>query len=296
MTQPLPPLNLLATFETVGNCLSITAAARALFITHGAVSKQIKTLESQLGFAVIERNGRGIRLTLKGQELHRCCQNAFAQLADTLARLSVDESARPLTVSCEPTLCMRFLIPRLPAFKQAHPDIDIHLLAAGGDIDLQRSHTDLALRRDDFIPQRHYCSLRIASEYIAPVYAPHKRDERLPLARLHTASRPQAWQQWQARHAGLADAPGQQRHFEHFWLSLQAAESGLGAAIASLFMVERELHDGRLQTLAPFQPDGSQYVLLSARPCEQDPRSLAFSQWLRDEMRAITQTFIAPSA
>ncbi|MCG8710521.1 hypothetical protein JHU04_003814 [Brenneria sp. 4F2] len=191
-----------------------------------------------------------------------------------------------MTVSCEPTLCMRFLIPRLPAFKQAHPDIELHLLAAGGDIDLQQSRIDLALRRDDFVFDKNYFSQRIISEYTAPVCSARQEHQDRQNARLHTASRPGAWHIWQNQ------APAaRSRYFEHFYLTLQAAESGLGVAIASVFMVEQELTDGRLERLAPFQADGSQYVLLSARAIESDSRYQAFCHWLSTEMATVARRF-----
>lgn len=289
MTKKLPPLNLLHTFDAVGKYQSMTEAAQDLYVTHGAVSKQIKTLEAHLGFPLIERHGRGIRLTVKGRELHRVCSAAVALISETIGKLSSEVHA-PLTISCEPTLCMRFLIPRLPAFKQAHPDIEIHLLAAGGDIDLQQSHIDIALRRDDFVFDKNYFSQRIISEYTAPVCSARQEHHERQSAHLHTASRPDAWNIWQNQ----APSPrvkqvAQNRYFEHFYLTLQAAESGLGIAIASLFMVEQALADERLEILAPFQPDGSQYILLSARPIESDSRYQAFRDWLSVEMANVAR-------
>ncbi|RLM23110.1 hypothetical protein BIY26_12190 [Brenneria goodwinii] len=291
MTKKLPPLNLLHTFDVVGKRESMTDAARDLYVTHGAVSKQIKALEAHLGFPLIERHGRGIRLTAKGRELHRVCSAAVALVAETIVKLSSEIHA-PLTISCEPTLCMRFLIPRLPAFKQAHPDIDIHLLAAGGAIDIQQSRIDIALRRDDFVFDKHYFSQRIISEYTAPVCSVRQDHHERLSTHLHTSSRPDAWNIWRNQvPPPPAKQMAQNRYFEHFYLTLQAAESGLGVAIASLFMVEQELTDGRLERLAPFQADGSQYILLSARPIESDDRYQAFCNWLTAEMAAVERIF-----
>ncbi|PWC11208.1 LysR substrate-binding domain-containing protein [Brenneria corticis] len=291
MTKKLPPLNLLHTFDVVGKRLSMTEAARDLHLTHGAISKQIKALEAHLGFPLIERDGRGIRLTAQGRELHPACSRAVALVSAAIDKLSSQPDA-PLTVSCEPTLCMRFLIPRLPAFKQAHPDIDIHLLAAGGNIDLAQSRVDMALRRDDFVFDERYFSQRIIAEYTAPVCSIRQEHSERLSTYLHTASRPDAWKIWQAQASLPRDhQAAQHRYFEHFYLTLQAAESGLGVAIASLFMVEQELTDGRLATLAPFQPDGSQYILLSARPIDGDRRYQAFRDWLIAEMADVERRF-----
>jgi DNA-binding transcriptional LysR family regulator len=76
-----------------------------------------------------------------------------------------------LVLSCEPTIAMRWLIPRLPRFHAAHPDLQLHLVAAGGPVDFARSGVDLAIRRDDFHWDRQLHSQKICDEWIGPVGA-----------------------------------------------------------------------------------------------------------------------------
>jgi DNA-binding transcriptional LysR family regulator len=74
-------------------------------------------------------------------------------------------------------------------------------------------------------------------------------------------------------------------HFEHFYLSLQAAAAGLGVAIGSEWMVADDVHEGRLVAPFGFTEDGSAYVMLSLEPFDADPRRGRFLAWLREAMR-----------
>jgi LysR family glycine cleavage system transcriptional activator len=184
---------------------------------------------------------------------------------------------------------MRWLIPRLGRFQQQHPEVQIHLFTAGGAIDFATNRVDLALRRNDF-PQGDAVHLApLGQEWVGPVgsaeIATRIADERTPVTRLHTQSRPQAWARWQEQSGRSLPAGGDQR-YEHFYLCLQAAGAGQGLAIGSLYMVADELADGRLTAPYGFIPDGSAYLLLSPAPIDGDPRREAFRGWLVDEMNA----------
>ncbi|MDQ5891866.1 MAG: hypothetical protein QG613_737 [Pseudomonadota bacterium] len=106
-----------------------------------------KLLEEALGVELFERRNRAIFLNAAGRSLHTVTQSVFEQLEGAVYRLQQSAQDNVLTLSCEPTIAMKWLIPRLPAFNQAHPDIKLHLVAAGGPIDFVRSGVDLALRR-----------------------------------------------------------------------------------------------------------------------------------------------------
>ena len=292
MSQQLPSLNAIRVFEAAARHSSLVKAAEELHVTHGAVSRQIKQLEEQLGIALFERRNRGIFLTRAGLQLQGTCSDIMRQLENGLRQLRQTRLDQPLVVSCEPTIAMRWLIPRLGKFKQQFADIDIHLFAAGGPVDLQHSHLDLALRRNDFVWDSHYHAATVARELIAPVCAPAllqgqtgKPDKLAQQCLLHTASRPDAWLRWQSLTQQNIKA-ARKANYEHFYLSLQAACAGLGVAMASAYMVEDEINNAQLSTTHPFIEDGSEYVLLSAFAFEQDRRRQVFLEWLRAEMQA----------
>ncbi|MDN0082605.1 LysR substrate-binding domain-containing protein [Crenobacter sp. SG2305] len=284
----LPPLNNLRVFEAAARYQSFVKAAAELHVTHGAVSRQIAQLEEQLGVMLFERRNRAVFLTREGLQLQEACAPALASLAEAVERLRHPPADAPLVVSCEPTIAMRWLIPRLGRFQQRHPAIPIHLFAASGALDFATSRVDLALRRDDFPCDATLYSAPLGYEWVGPVcsatLAERLAKGNAPM-RLHTQSRPDAWTHWQQLSAQHLACGGEQR-FEHFYLCLQAAGAGLGLAIGSLYMAVDELADGRLVAPFGFVPDGSRYLLLSPSPIDADPRRVALRDWLIEEFDA----------
>ena len=289
------PLNALQVFDVAAAELSFARAADRLFVTHGAVSRQIRSLELALGLPLFERRNRAVFLTPAGERLHATTRQMFEQLASTVASLQPSTSSRTLVVSCEPTLAMRWLIPRLGTFSQSHPDIALHLHSAGGPLDFERAGVDVAIRRNDFFWGHALCAEPLADEWIGPVGLPASfAPTHPPLPRLHTRTRPHAWDDWQRamrsrKRSASADLPPVPRFdsrtttppFEHFYLSLQAAGAGLGAAIGSVYMVCDELNANRLVAPHGFVRDGSGYVALAREPFASNPAKEALLEWLR---------------
>ena len=280
-----PPLNAFRYFDIAAQTESFVRAAEHLHVTHGAVSRQVRLLEESLGVALFERRNRAIFLTPAGRDLHAATQSIFEQLQSAVQRVQQLEQDKVLVLSCEPTIAMRWLIPRLPGFHAAHPDIQLHLVAAGGPVDFARGGIDLALRRDDFHWDRQLHSLKICDEWVGPVCRPGQ-DQRLDRQRLlHSRTRADAWSSWlrlskqHARHTERSD-------YEHFYLSIQAASAGLGLAIASALMVRDELDSGQLQAPFGFLRDGSAYHLLSPQPLQDGSQRQRFAQWVINQCQA----------
>ena len=284
-----PSLNAIRVFEVAARHLSFVRAASELHVTHGAVSRQIKQLEESLGVALFERRNRSVFLTREGAIFKETCAQVMEQLTAGIRKIRQPRHQHPLVVSCEPTLAMRWLIPRVSGFRARFPHIELHLFAAGGPIDFQTSHVDLALRRNDFNWGAECHAESVAFELVAPVCAPSLLEasgELMPdrQCQLHTESRPDAWERWEAAsrvHATFRSAA----RYEHFYLSLQAASAGLGVAIGSIYMLEDDLKSGRLVAPFRFMDDGSEYYLLSPVPFDEDERRLVFLDWLRHELR-----------
>ncbi|BBB68944.1 LysR family transcriptional regulator [Undibacterium sp. YM2] len=291
MSRHLPSLNAIRVFEAAARHLSLVKAAEELHVTHGAVSRQIKQLEENLGLELFERRNRAIFLTRAGLSLQGTCTDIMRQLEAGLRQLRQTDD-QPLVVSCEPTIAMRWLIPRLGKFRQLHPELEIHLFAAGGPVDLRHGHIDLALRRNDFVWDANYHAAKVARELIAPVCTSGLlKQGKLQLNQqclLHTASRPDAWPQWQKLSRQTARSKSRAT-YEHFYLSLQAACAGLGVVMASAYMVEDEIRSGQLIAPHAFMEDGTDYVLLSALPFDEDPRRRAFLGWLQQELEVTAQ-------
>ncbi|SPO53254.1 HTH-type transcriptional regulator TrpI [Pseudomonas sp. JV551A1] len=278
----LPPLNAFRYFDIAAATESFVRAAEHLHVTHGAVSRQVRLLEESLGVELFERRNRAIFLTPAGRALQGTTQAIFEQLEGAVQRLQQQARDNVLVLSCEPTIAMRWLIPRLPRFHAAHPDLQLHLVAAGGPLDFARSGVDLAIRRDDFHWDEQLYNQKICDEWIGPVCRPTAPTQLEGQRLLHSATRPGAWPNWlrlsgqQARHTERSD-------YEHFYLSIQAASAGLGLAIASALMVRDELDNGQLQAPFGFVRDGSAYHLLSPQPLEDNGKRQRFATWVTGE-------------
>lgn len=282
-------LGTLRFFEAAARLGSFVQAADELHVTHGAVSRQIRLLETSLGTALFERRNRGVFLTAPGAQLRDAVQQAFERLDAALDAVRQPARQAPLVVSCEPTIAMKWLIPRLGDFYQRHPEVQLHLFASGGPVAFQRDAVDVALRRNDFAWDGGLHVEKVCDEWIAPVCAPALlRQGKLDLSAqrlLHTASRPVAWAHWRA--TGTDDghsSHGDSQTYEHFYLSLQAACAGLGVAIGSVFMAREDIDSGRLVAPLGFRRDGSGYFLLSPLPFDGDARRTALLHWLREQM------------
>lgn len=296
--MPLPPLASFRFFNAAARSGSFVQAAAELHVTHGAVSRQIRQLEEALGVTLFERRNRAVFLTAAGRTLLNTTGPLFEQLEHTVQQLQQGTRPQALTVSCEPTIAMRWLIPRLPSFQQQHPDITLQLVAAGGPVDFARSGIDLALRRDDFSFHGQHAE-KICDEWMGPVCRDAgalsgglemnggaQKNNNLSLhgqRLLHSATRPGAWQQWQ-QVSGISTAGSSRAEYEHFYLCAQAALAGLGVAMMSFLMVQDELNSRQLVAPWGFMQDGSGYWLLAKEEILKNSYAGIFRDWLIKEM------------
>lgn len=282
------PLNALRFFDAAARLGSFVKAADELRLTHGAVSRQVRLLEDMLGIALFERRNRAVFLTPQGELLRAATEHAFEHIAATVEALRQPARQVPLVVSCEPTISMKWLIPRLGDFYKRHPEVQLHIFASGGPVAFQRDGVDVALRRNDFRWGSEVYGEKVCDEWVGPVCAPALlKRHKLHLAAqkiLHTSSRKTAWAHWRSVSNLDVGHIGSQT-YEHFYLTLQAACAGLGVAIGSVFMTQEEIGSGRLVAPFGFVRDGSEYFLLSSLPFATDPRRVAFLQWLREQMQ-----------
>jgi DNA-binding transcriptional LysR family regulator len=283
----LPQLSTLRVFEVAARHQNLLRAAEELNVTHGAVSKQVQALEADLGEPLFERRNRGVHLNERGKWLSAKLSEIFLEIDGTFQDFRAHTGPRPLIISCEPTLCLKLLIPSISDLKH-ETGLDIRYMAAGGPIDFTRDHVDLAIRRNDFLIDNSLFIADLAEERMGPVASPayfHQgvvRTERPDL--LHAATRPKAWRDWKKR-AAIPLKAKQDVSYEHHYLAIQAAEAGQGFALASVHMVARDLHLERLRAPFGFLGDGTKYVALSPTGLASDPRKETFVNWLRGKMR-----------
>ncbi|MDL5592202.1 LysR family transcriptional regulator [Bacillus subtilis] len=285
----MPSLLALRCFESAGRFENFARAADELHLTPGAISRAVRLLEEDLGVDLFERRQRRVFLTEPGRRLLKAVSEGLGVMNQAVREIRTEaRRTRRLVLSCEPTLLMRWLIPRWSDFQTQHRGPDIHLVAGGGPFSFEQG-IDLAIRRDDFPRPPGYHAERLFAEKVGPVCRPDKVGQwfdvsgkclRATAPLLQSSSRPTAWQEW-ATAAGQPVPATQRQSFEHFYFSIQAAVAGLGVAIGPWHLVRDDIESGVLAAPAGFVEDGSHYCLLS--PALPKPGSLELDllEWLR---------------
>src|SRR6476660_8681859 len=146
MLRRLPPLNALKAFEAAARRESLTRAAEELCVTQGAVSQQVKTLETTLGIKLFFRERQRLLITEAGREYLAVVRDALDRIALGTERLVQRQTSGVLTVSTSPDFAAKWLVNRLGRFAEAHPDIDLRISATTHYVDFVREEVDLAVR------------------------------------------------------------------------------------------------------------------------------------------------------
>ncbi|MGR5063381.1 LysR family transcriptional regulator [Photobacterium sp. DNB22_13_2] len=279
-------------FHIAASSPSLSEAANRLNITHGAVSKQIKVLEGYLGQALFYKQGRHLYLTQEGELLKQYTHTAFAALDDGVSQLKRSHQ-QYLEISCEPTLTMRWLMPRLTDFHNEVEGADIRLSTAGGAVALGATGLSLAIRRDDFKIEYEYNKVALVDEWVGPVFSPdywqQVRHDYSQIKLLHSQTRRSAWEDWVTR-SGCNELEGcSNQTFAHFYFCFQAAVDGLGGALGSYPLVVDDLKRGNLIAPFGFTPSGHKYILLSQKRTPSD-LEYRFIQWLVESLSGCVPT------
>ena len=301
--RSLTSLNALPVFEAAAHYESFSKAAQSLNMTHGAVSRAVAGLEERLGTPLFYRRNRRVVLTHAGELLFKATQKSLDTLDDAVEKIHRQSTTSPIfVVSCEPTLAMRWLLPKLGEFYRLHPEISVDVRMAGGPIDLLAEGCDVAIRRSDFGVPDDYRITPFVEELAGPVctesYAQSIAQDWNKGVRFHSRTRPAAWRDWialqgddAAKDQEIADShehdkARDDRYFDHFFYSLQAAQSGLGMAIGSYPVIETDLEQGLLVAPWGVEPTGYCYQVLSLDKPTPDPRVIQLENWLLSLFKA----------
>ena len=313
LSSLISSLNGLKAFEAAARHLSFTDAAEELFVTQGAVSRQIKALEERLGVKLFYRLTRRVELTESGQILFPATRNALDELERAILRLNQKTQSGILTISVLPTLAMNWLMPRLHEFNEMNPSIEVHLMTSIRKVDFAREDIHLAIRvgrprgtdaswsgpRIDLMMVENWDGVRaecLMPDEMVPVVAPSLLEKEFPLGcaedlrnftLLHVSTRANAWPDWIGALGieGLTSREGPS--FGHFFLALQAAKSGQGVALVPRVLALPDLAVGQL--IIPFEgnvPPAGNYYLLCRDHHWDVPRIRIFRKWLIDICRA----------
>lgn len=281
----IPSLDDLRAFEAVVRLGGVRAAAEELALTHGAVSRRIGKLARDLGVRLVEPEGRGIRPTPEGAVLAAAAHAALDQVGEALARIR-GAAEGPVVLSCERSIAMRWLIPRLGRFEADHPDLRVHLSVGGGRPDLGTGGAGLAVRRLDFPVEPGWLVEPVVEEVMGPVATAAQlaafRDG--DYVALGATTRPRGWADWLALHPTVP-RPREIRLFDHHVLAAESALAGLGVALCPLLVVADDLAAGRLIAPEGFAADGSRYGLIRRGTRGAPSAAVArLGDWLKSEL------------
>lgn len=290
-----PPLGTLRAFEATARLGSVTAAADELCVTHGAVSRHIRTIEDWSGVQLFERIGKRLKLTDQGRAYRDTLTPAFDAIATASARLKdASRQKRILVINALPTLAMRWLLPRLGVFQSRDASIELRLQTSDEPIArMAKGAFHIAIRREMSPLPKGYVAAPFLSETETPVCSPKlaralKLKTPADLIRatlLHADTRPAAWSRWfEAAGVPKLELKSTQQRFDHFYLALQAASDGLGVALGPLPIIADDLASGRL--VAPIKGPAlasPSYCWVISDDMKDDPAIAAFCAWLEEE-------------
>jgi LysR family transcriptional regulator, glycine cleavage system transcriptional activator len=291
MSARLPSLNGLRAFEVAARHLSFTHAAAELNVTQTAISHQIRRLEQELGISLFVRQNRTLALTPEAKDYLPGVRAAFNDLRLATDRLQRRDNDHVLTVSTLASLAAKWLLPRLSAFQEAHPGIDVRITTSTALVDFKGGDVDAAIRYG----RGHWPGLRadwLTADQLFPVCSPALLTGDKPLrcpqdlanhALLHTSQGyDDDWRLWLTA-AGLPATISKQPGltFDLILMTVQAAIDGIGVAIGRTTYVEGDIAKGRL--VVPFEitlPADAGFYLVSPEATAEKPKLAAFRQWL----------------
>ncbi|WP_432734519.1 LysR substrate-binding domain-containing protein [Maridesulfovibrio sp. FT414] len=284
----LPPLGPLPSFRAAAKHESFTRAAHELNLTHGAVSRSVKQLEDYFGFELFHRRNRRLFLTTEGRYFAEKVEKMLAGLERACEQMRISDTPRRISVSCEPSLSMRWLMPRLEKLHQDCPEIEVLLSTEGGPIDLSARGVDLAIRRSDFLWPDYYRPTTLVKERIGPVCSPGfwEKHAGQKLRILHTRTRPSAWTDWRKLSGNMPETLSEQ-FYDHFYFSLQAAVAGLGMAIGPEPLVMDDIDQGILVAPFGFISTATDYVALTLQHPANERDLNCFISWLKKKLSFI---------
>jgi len=248
----LPSTASLRALETLDRLGSATAAANELNLSQSAVSRQLQTLEAQLGVALILRRGRRMVLTPEAAGYAAEIRTALQKITQATLKLTVNPAGGSLDLAILPTFGMRWLVPRLADFARRHPEVTINLSTRIKPFNFGAEPFDAAIHfghRD--WPGTGAVTLK--TEAVVAVCAPELLEGRAPRAArdlldlplLHIETRPEAWRAWFAAHDITAEIVTG-TIYDQFSTITQAALHGLGVALLPDYLAEQDLATGRL--------------------------------------------------
>jgi LysR family glycine cleavage system transcriptional activator len=297
----IPSIGELTAFVAAAQHGSFTRAADELNLTQGAISRQIRLLESELGVTLFERVRQRVVLTDAGKLYLPHIQEALNDLVNATRQVMSFSDNTILNLAVLPTFATRWLIPRLPDFQRKYPKIVIHLTTRQRPVDFALELFDAAISYGS--PNwPGTIAHHLMDVDVVPVCSPQLHAKRriktpsdiatYPL--LHQMSRPTRWAEWMKEAGVTLDGMLSGHTYEQFSMIAQAAAAGLGVALLPVFMLEEELASGKLEIVSDqFMATQTSYFLIIPETRASAGAIKQFADWLISQARAASATDVS---
>ncbi len=290
----VPNFVLLRAFEAAARLESFTLAAKELHLTQSAISHQVKELEEYFGRRLFDRRTRRVELTPEGKRLQESLSRVFDVIEAACNEVALAPQSQVLAVYCAPSFAVKWLGPRLPQFMQTHGDITIRLSSGAEAIDLTHAReVDVAITYGSAHSRAGLIVRPLGMERILPLCSPslidaneplHTQMEKLPL--IDSQLSRVTWADWFGAN-GMICPTRPRASFDRGALAISAAVDGMGIALESIRLAERELSKGDLIALGEeeFAHIARETHFLSYRQNEAHLHKVgAFVQWLLEQL------------
>ncbi|MEM7171916.1 MAG: LysR family transcriptional regulator [Pseudomonadota bacterium] len=279
----IPSLHALRAFEAVARGRSFTVAARELNVTEAATRQHVRGLEKWFGNTLVERSGKGLALTVNGEQLAAIVSDSFQTLAFGVRNLLQTDENRPVAVALTPAIAEIWLMPRLEGFWRDHPNIEVNLTPSLSLVDPNKDNFDLAIRygRGDWAgleatPLASAEYVVVAKTGLIEPVARNHLDGLMQYPWLFESSR-QEHRDWADKH-GIDFNAEANRHYPTNSLVIAAARAGHGLSLQARALVQNDLDLGILEELYAEDNAPLGYYLV-ARP-DLRSHARAFADWL----------------
>ena len=283
------PLTALRSFESAGRHLSFSRAAEELFVTQAAISRQVRELEEALGRPLFQRLHRRVQLTDAGEALLGQLTRSFDEIDRRLTAIAAVPEQHVVRVSVEPSFGRAWLVPRLAAFRDLRPDIDVAVDLDSRLAEFRSGEADLAIRYSlSRTEWPRVQSVSLAPVKIAPAVSSELRERLslsvqastiLTLTLLHEESR-KGWAAWLETMGLDPSAASHGPVLPDAALAAQAAMLGEGVVLADAVLHRQELDAGKLIALSDrWMPYGAYWLVAPDLEGLPEPAG-SFASWL----------------
>ncbi|GAC1527989.1 MAG: transcriptional regulator GcvA [Ramlibacter sp.] len=303
-TRPLGA-GYLRAFEAVARHLNFRAAAEEMALTQSAVSRQIQSLEEEVGVSLFLRHTRAVELTGAGAVLLHAVNSALPRIDLAVRQIRQATGRKTVSVTTFASFASMWLIPRLEQFQRDNPDIDIRIDATDTALDLDVADVDLALRYGPAATTPPH-AIRLFGEQLTAVASPWLLKTGTPVRKPadlaqfafieagdanHTHLEWLTWRRWLDEHQLARVQPKRWLSFNYAYQMVQAALTGQGVVMARTPMVADSLANGDLiEPLPQLRIESPMaYWLIQAPRSIHRPEIRAFCDWLIAQGKATRQ-------